>query len=53
MDGERFQLKNVSRFGGQKQRRRVVFASVVKWLFAKPAFDHGMMKKGYFQLHQI
>jgi hypothetical protein len=22
-------------------------------LFAKSAFDHGMMKKGYLQLHQI
>jgi hypothetical protein len=28
-------------------------AYVVKCLFAKPAFDHGMMKKGYLQLHQI
>jgi hypothetical protein len=26
---------------------------VVKCLFAKYAFDHGMMKKGYIQLHQI
>jgi hypothetical protein len=51
MDAEKFQLKNVSRFGGLKPKK--TSSVFMRCQGALPAFDHGMIKKGYFQLHQI